>query len=234
MGNASRVSEIIGKDFGRSLGTSRRAPPVLSGQPVGEVSTGLTETLKAARFPSRYLNARLGKFEINTPDRKRALKSVLNWVNGKRLGRWLYIHGPVGTGKSHLAHAVLAEMIAGDNSGGNFLSVDWLSLCTELKSKANYGMNAEQTLRDIGKAKILLIDDFGKSLTPWNLELGFLVLNRRYNEQQATILTSNDKLSAIRAKPSPGDAVADRIAEMGSFIELAGRSRREVGTCRRA
>ena len=230
MGSVAKIKELVGANYGHNTGTPRRAPEVLTGQPVGQNLNGFVESLKQAKFPERYLTARLGRFELDTPERKRALKQVTGWMSWNQKGRWLYIFGSVGTGKSHLAHAIMAEFMAdGRQAKGECLSVDWMSLCTELKSKANYGMNAEQTLRDISRAKILIIDDFGKSLTPWNLELGFLVLNGRYNRQQITILTSNDTTKSIRAKGSPGDAIADRIQEVGTGINLGNNSRRVGG-----
>ena len=199
-----------------------KAKPVLEGRRAKQVCK-VAQRWSAARVPERFKDARLDGFVIDNPERKKAAKVVDSWIDSSRRGRWLFLGGGVGVGKSYLAHALLYRCA---EAGFSCLSVDWMSLCVELKSRTNYGMNAEKTIRDIQSVDVLLIDDFMKTRNQWDLELAFSVLNRRYNALKSVLITANHSLKEIAARDDPGSAIADRINEMGPAQNMGKQSRR--------
>lgn len=138
--------------------------------------------------------------------------------------RGLYIHGAVGTGKTHIAYAIQ----------------DWFNhqeiWCrfentTELifDIKADIGKeylarsNKAESLSDF--KGVLLLDDIGaERITEYVAEVFYLIINKRYNDMLPTIFTSNLSLGQLAEKV--GDRTASRIIEMCDVVEIKGEDRR--------
>jgi DNA replication protein DnaC len=111
----------------------------------------------------------------------------------RRRGRGVYLHGPVGRGKTGLACAALYEwVIAG--SGGYF--------CTPVRYLAQLqaGFTNDPELRDHAQqlkdrvygTPLLILDDLGvEKPSRWVRQELFALLNHRLGERLPTILTSN-------------------------------------------
>ncbi|HVS89373.1 MAG TPA: ATP-binding protein [Candidatus Acidoferrum sp.] len=166
----------------------------------------------------------------------------------------LLLMGPTGVGKTHLAVAALKDLIQRGHGG---LFCDYRELLKEIQ--ASYNPASESTemgiLEPIRTVEILVLDDLGASKpSAWVLDIIGLVLNARYNERRATILTTNYLDEAASAEPAPKlpggqrvtvreDTLADRIGarmrsrlfEMCRTVEVfAPDFRREVRQAGRA
>ncbi|MBI3669353.1 MAG: ATP-binding protein [Acidobacteria bacterium] len=103
----------------------------------------------------------------------------------------LLVMGPCGAGKTHLAVAALKQLVLRGHDG---LFYDYRELLKEIQ--ASYNPVSQTTemgvLERVLKAELLLLDDLGASKpSAWALETVGHILNTRYNEKRATLLTTN-------------------------------------------
>lgn len=196
----------------------------------------LAEGIKKAGIPPRYADA-----TTSTMPRL--------WPNSKR---WLYLHGDVGTGKTHAACALSIARCQGvvsipyDDSVGYrdysrharsfsvlFHSVP--SLLLRIKNSFRDGSHeSEYSIVDEAvNVGVLVLDDLSaEKSSEWSVQILYAILNGRYNEMRETIITSNRPLSklgvslAVNGDDSTGLRIVDRIYEMSEQIAMNGKSRR--------
>ena len=104
----------------------------------------------------------------------------------------LFLDGPPGIGKTHIAVAVLKAVIR--TKGARGLFYDTRELLRVIRSTFNpVTRTAEMDyLLPVMKADLLVLDDLGAEKTSeWVEETMNLVVNTRYNERRPTIFTSN-------------------------------------------
>ena len=112
---------------------------------------------------------------------------------------WLFLHGGVGTGKTHLAVAIANEMIASrPNSRVLFAVVPDLLDHLRATFDPSKGVDYDERFEQIRRADLLILDDLGtENTTPWAREKLFQIFNHRYNERSATVVTSNHDIYEI-------------------------------------
>src|SRR5437879_9777938 len=99
--------------------------------------------------------------------------------------------GPCGVGKTHLAVAVLKQLVL---RGHDVLFYDYRELLKEIQ--ASYNPVSQTTemgvLEPVLTVELLLLDDLGASKpSAWALETVGHILNTRYNDKRITLLTTN-------------------------------------------
>jgi len=122
---------------------------------------------------------------------------------------WLYLCGPCGAGKSHLA-AAIANTVATSSRDVAYASVPDL---LRFVRRGFADGAADERLDALSQIDVLILDDLGAEyLTAWAAEQLFVLLNARYLSERATVLTSNDRLEALPTR------LASRIAEQAQII----------------
>jgi len=147
-----------------------------------------------------------------TDENAGAISALLEWDE-----RSVFLTGPVGTGKTTVAAAKLADLIRNGVDG-------WFQSIPELhrifKMDHNRGWQAVQGAT---MAEVLLIDDLGRPErpAPWMIEALEGLICRRYDEQLPVLITSNFSLD--RLGKVYGEYVVSRLKEMcGSHIYKLG------------
>ena len=138
--------------------------------------------------------------------------------------RGIYIHGEVGTGKTHIAYAITDWMI-GQDIWCKFVNTTELIFDIKKDFGREYldKRNWEEVLANF--KGVLVLDDIGaERVTEYVAEVFYLIMNRRYNEMYPTIFTSNHSLGNLAEKV--GDRTASRIIEMCDVVEIKGEDRR--------
>lgn len=130
----------------------------------------------------------------------------------------LYLWGPAGCGKTHLAGAVFRSWQKAEFFKSTEL-VRWFRLRDPREE--------EEEIRRLAAVPVIVIDDLGiQKDTEHVLTVMYEILDRRdMNMKKGLILTSNLSLSALAEKMGD-DRIPSRIAGMCDVIELKGKDRR--------
>lgn len=172
-----------------------------------------TYSLWKPPVPSRYANASLDDVPAN-------IRGKFDTIRTTRKG--FYIHGGVGTGKTHIAYALYRSDIA---RGARFWNVT--ELLREIRADFERPHNEKQRVEEslMSHRGILFLDDIGaEKVTDWVLETFYLIINHYYNERLPIVFTSNCRIKELDSRI--GDRIASRIVESCDIIELTGADRR--------
>ncbi len=133
----------------------------------------------------------------------------------ENLSGWLFLQGGYGTGKTHLA-AAIANYAVSMGVPTLFLTVPDL-LDTLRFSYSGDEYNFEERFNDVRSVQLLVLDDFGtQNATSWAQEKLFQILNHRYINKLATVITTNMEIDEI--EPRIRSRLADREFVMARSI----------------
>jgi DNA replication protein DnaC len=149
-------------------------------------------------------------------------------------GRGLLFTGPVGVGKTHLAVAILRELIERYQVRGLFYQFG--ALLRQIQDSYNPVSQASElaVLAPVFNADVLVLDELGASKpTDWVRDTMMQIINNRYNEKRLTIFTTNysdlrknDKDSEI-LEDRVGVALRSRLYEMCKSVAIEGEDYRK-------
>lgn len=192
--------------------------------------------LDSALIPPRYRHATLGNFDpLNgTLDAAKVMaeKFVESYPD---VETGLLFEGPAGVGKTHLAVAILRELITHRGASGRF--VDYRDLLRSIQDSYNPVSETSEMeiLRPVLRADVLLLDELGtRRPTSWVRDTVTHILNDRYQRQKLTLITTN--------YPDDGGASGDatledrigpyarsRLYEMCRNVPMRGDDFRRIG-----
>ena len=149
-----------------------------------------------------------------------------DWEENREAGKGLYFCGGVGTGKTHLAVAVMNELIRRKRIPSLFVTVP--ELLDNLRETYNKpGRNLDEWMDAVQNAEFLVLDDLGSErTTEWVRERIFVIVNHRYREALPTVFTSN--IGPKDLAEQLGERTASRIIAMCDWIALEGDDYRET------
>lgn len=147
---------------------------------------------------------------------KRYAEEFLKVRNANRNS--ILLMGSCGTGKTHLAAAVVNYII--DHYGVPCLWGTWGTHLEKLQKEFNGGHR--QYLDLMKQVDMLVIDDYGKRKeSEWSNSVLFEVINARYEAKLPFILTTNKTASELKIMTDR--AILSRISEKCSFFEVNGK-----------
>lgn len=180
----------------------------------------------AAVVPSRrHCDASFENYEVANKTQQVALEAARKfaggWMQDDVGGLWLL--GPIGTGKTHLAVSILRTCIAEDlNDGydGKYAFADWHDIVDELRQ---WPKRDEGAVRRLVDSDLLVVDDL--QVCDERTAAGFeWVVDRRYRQRRPIVLTSNLDHQSIREVV--GHRAFDRLREGAVLRVLQGASYR--------
>lgn len=207
------------------------------------------DLLLKSRLPRRYRDCTFDSYQPQDKSQVDALKLSRQFAEqfpGGRTAGLLFI-GSCGVGKTHLAAAILNELIRSKRLDGVFY--DFRDLIRDIQSTFGGGSDVSESdiLAPVFGSPLLVLDELGaKRSTDWVEETIFYIINQRYNQNRTTIFTSNYPDAAEKEiEPVPwgrtpqvrreealvdriGHRLLSRIYEMCRLVEISGPDYRRV------
>ena len=166
----------------------------------------VSRLLEEAAIPVRYQHCRLGNFKPGHDSAGglqlvRALSLCGQYVKTFAAEKGpgfrdtgLVFTGPPGVGKTHLAVAVLHDLIVDYRARGLF--VDFTSLTHELQSALDRpDAKISALITPLERAEVLVLDELGSlKLNSWTRDILYNLVNGRYRRRRPTLFTTNYRL----------------------------------------
>jgi DNA replication protein DnaC len=185
----------------------------------------------AGRLPRRFREVSFEREPVVSIERRNPalIREVRRYVGAVRErldeGRGLWFTGDVGTGKTTLAMLVSKAAIEADRTVAIYSLPRLLGLLRD-----SYGDDAPYSLNELidrlCSVDLLHIDDVGaEQSSAWVLEQLYTIVNTRYEDGRAMVLTTNLDHDALTAQI--GERTVSRLYEMcGQPLPLFGEDQR--------
>lgn len=180
-------------------------------------SQRLQARLRSAGISPRFAHASLANFVAETNEQRRVLGYVRRYAQGfaeqLQRGRCLMLVGPCGTGKTHLAMAVLAEVIHAGYKGRYATAAD-----ISAAVRATYrGEGSESKALDAFiEPDLLVLDEIGVLRdTDHERHCLYRTIDGRYQAQRPAILCGN--VTVAEAEEALGEQAFSRLQENGGI-----------------
>jgi DNA replication protein DnaC len=188
---------------------------------------------QAARIPARYEHCTLQGYNAGDSDSQWVAKIEADRIINDYLaidGRGLVFVGPVGVGKTHLAVALLRELIERYQVRGLFYQFGALLRRIQDSYNAVSQTSELAVLAPVFEADVLVLDELGASKpTDWVRDTMMQIINTRYNDKRLTIFTTNysdkrrnEKDPTELLEDRVGVALRSRLYEMCKTVEIEG------------
>lgn len=169
-------------------------------------------------IPAHYLGAMLADFSEADLDPRCGAGWLLRQPVGKP--RSVFITGPNGTGKSHLAAALVGEW------GGRWKTAADIVLQVQSSWRRDAGESEEMIVRDLQRVRLLVLDDVTAiAKTERGVSTMLTILGGRIDRDLPTVVTAFQGLATIDRVDS---SLASRLGGFEQAI-LVGRDRRMGG-----
>lgn len=193
----------------------------------------ISRLLSSSRLPDFFKDKTFENFKRHdNPEAFMAAQRTANDVGG--LGLMLY--GKPGTGKTHLAAAVVNARLA---SGNQAVFVTVPELLADIRDTIARKKDTSELLETVKDVELLVMDDMGaEKITDWAVEQLFSVVNARLLRKKQTVVTSNYEPAKLIARMAvkdyegkiiddlPGKRIVSRLTEMCQKAEMCGRDQR--------
>ena len=170
----------------------------------------------------RYLSRTIDSFSV-TAENKKSFEVATDYIKNFReyftQGKGLYLEGPCGTGKTHLAIAIALAII---NTGVPVICKTSIDILGDIKRcyERNSEVTEEEVLEAYKTVDLLIIDDLGKEqVTEWSVPVLYSILNERYEALLPTIITTNYNTSALAEKLSAKGDTETAATIISRFVE---------------
>jgi DNA replication protein DnaC len=178
-----------------------------------------------AGVPPRFMDLTLDNYLAQRPDQVAALtaaRAVLDEHRG------MFLTGPVGTGKTHIAVGLVAALAVQGRLFDDFgRAKARFVVVPELLDaiRAGIGHDFDDPLDPLLRIPLLILDDLGaEKPTEWVVDRLYVLVNARYNAMLVTVATSNFTLNQLADRGY--ERIVSRLCHGASVVELDGPDER--------
>lgn len=205
------------------------------------------EAFNDAHIPARYFAVDAAVENFETTDKSGRPIGNLPQIK-MRLHRWaqefapgakgFVLHGPVGTGKTHMLAAVVRYLTLEKGIGCRF--IEFTHLLSDIREQFDRGRGETEIMAPLTQVPLLAIDELGKGRNNlWQMSIIDELISKRYNRELTTLFTSNyplEDLGPARLDPNAadfrqqpiqeslrervGERIFSRLHQMATFIEI--------------
>lgn len=169
-------------------------------------------------IPARFIDAEISQLDVDS------CAVICEWLSALTRDeplRNLVLLGPVGTGKTH---AAVAALRLASEAGCSIAFSPVVELLDALRPGHD---DSNDRLRTLTEVRVLLLDDLGaEKSTEWTHERLYALVNRRWLERRATIVTSN--LTPEQLEESVDKRLYSRLVDDALALRLTGADRRRA------
>jgi DNA replication protein DnaC len=177
------------------------------------------EMLGRAAIPVRFIGRTFDSYRAETPGQRAALTISRDYAENfnrhARTGESLLMLGKAGTGKSHLASAIL-QAIMPAQCGLYSTAADVIEMVRETWRRDSERSQG-RVMQMLSTVPLLVIDEVGVQYgTESEQNTLFQIIDRRYRDRRPLILMAN--LQPVELQQLLGDRVYDRLREVSKVL----------------
>ena len=184
-----------------------------------EKAKWIVKQKERAGIEGRLQDRSLNGFEAKTSEQKAAIE-IADIFARDGGPAWLAFCGATGTGKSHLAVAIVNYVIESYSR-----SVCYVKVIEMMRRfRATYHHGPGETEQDVAnhykKIRFLILDEFGirKELSEWERMTLDDILDHRCEQQRRTLIVSN--MTAKDMFAAAGERIESRFADCGQIVNF--------------
>ena len=190
------------------------------------------QNLRMAGVPPRFLHCRMENYQPDGDINQEQFAKVQTYfqqiVSGVPTN--FVMAGQVGTGKTHLACALIHEFLERQGRVWFISFAEYMRLIRQGRGKPWEDTLSDTRLLERAKSvRVLILDDIGVNWgTDWDRQTLDEIVNHRYENLNSTIITTN--LSIAGLFELMGERAFDRmVPQPDRFLTFVGRSHRRNG-----
>lgn len=173
-----------------------------------------------ANIPYRFRDSSFASFISTSSEQRRALEIAREYASNcdkLQAGVSLVFIGRLGTGKTHLATAIMRSVIESDICSARYATVGEIIRAVRSTWRRNSEKSEEQVIDRFACTGLLVLDEVGVQVgSDDERRILFEILDGRYREEMPTIVISNENVAGITTYI--GERGMDRLRENGGRI----------------
>lgn len=183
-------------------------------------SSRAAEALLVAKVPARFSGKTFDTYSAETPKQQAALtvcrQYAEDFADHRRAGTGLTLSGGTGTGKSHMASAIIHRIIL--DRSALYATVSDMVRAVRDTWRRESPISTGQMIERLRGLDLLVLDEIGvQSGTDGEHTILYDVLDGRYRDCAPTILLTN--LGAAAMQQALGDRLFDRLRETSKWVQ---------------